>query len=151
VVKAAKGGLAPAGAPYGFVNVTQQGALAAAMPMGLPANVGVVLSGHMHRFQASGFAGNRPPQLVVGDGGMAMSEVEPRPARHQPLRSVPVPDFVGADAEVVGLRDFGFMELQPEAKGAWTGTLMSPAGRVLARCDSARPRLGGGQSICTLE
>ncbi len=52
---------------------------------------------------------------------------------------------------VVGLRDFGFMELAPGAKGAWTGTLASPAGRVLARSDSARPRREGGQSICTLQ
>ena len=151
VVKAAKGSPAPADAPYGFINVTQQAALAAAMPFGLPANVGVVLSGHMHRFQASGFAGDRPPQLVVGDGGMELSELEPRPARHQPGRPVPVPNLAGADAEVVGLRDFGFMELVPGATGVWTGTLASAAGKVLARCDSARPRRGDGQSICILE
>ncbi len=150
VVKSAKGGPAPAGAPYGFINVTQQAALDAAMPAGLPANVGLVLSGHMHRFQASGFAGNRPPQLVVGDGGMEMSELEPRPARHQPLLPVAVPNLAGANAEVVGLRDFGFMELTPGAQGAWTGTLLSPTGRVLARCDSASPRRADGQSICKL-
>ena len=88
---------------------------------------------------------------MVGDGCMEMSELEPRPAKQQPLRLVPVPNLAGADAGLVELRGFGFMELTPGAKGAWTGTLTSPARRVLARRDSARPRLGSGQSICTLQ
>ena len=39
--------------------------------------VTAVIAGHMHRFQAIGFGGRRPPQLVVGTGGMELSHVQP--------------------------------------------------------------------------
>ena len=92
-------------------------------------------------------------------------ELGARLAKQQPLRLVPGPNRAGAGGGggsgagavaggggvLVEWRCFGFMELTPGAKGAWTGTLTSPARRVLARRDSARPRLGSGQSICTLQ
>ncbi len=150
VVKSSKGGGA-GDAPYGFVNITQQAAVAAVFWSGLPANVTAILSGHMHRFQAIGFGGHRPPQIVVGNGGMELSQVQPRPSAEHPKRPVAVPNLDGVDAWVVGLEEFGAMVITPGAAGAWTSVLFSPAGHTLATCDSAWPRLGEGRSICALE
>ena len=150
VVKRSKGGGA-GDAPYGFVNITQQAAVAAVFWSGLPANVTAILSGHMHRFQAIGFGAHRPPQIVVGNGGMELSQVQPRPSAEHPKRPVAVPNLDGVDAWVVGLEEFGAMVITPGAAGAWTSVLFSPAGHTLATCDSAWPRLGEGRSICALE
>ena len=150
VVKKSKGG--PAGdAPYGFINLTQQAAVAAVFWSGFPPNVTAVLSGHMHRFQAIGFRGGRPPQLVVGTGGMELSQVQPRPADDHPKRPVAVPDLAGADAQVVGLEEFGAMVFTLGAAGNWTSVLFSPSGETLATCDSTWPGRDDGRSICALK
>jgi Calcineurin-like phosphoesterase len=36
---------------------------------GLPANIDLMLSGHIHTFEAINYAGGLPPQLIVGEGG----------------------------------------------------------------------------------
>ena len=150
VVRKSKGG--PAGdAPYGFINITQQIAVAAAFWSGLPSNVTAVLSGHMHRFQASGFAGRRPPQIVVGNGGMELSQVEPRPSAERPKEPVAVRNLAGVDAWVVGLEKFGAMVMTLGARGAWTSELISPSGEVLATCDSSAAGRGSERSVCVLK
>ena len=105
----------------------------------------------MHRFQAIGFAGRRPPQLVVGNGGMELSDVFPKPSAEDPKRPVLVPDLAGVRASVVGLRDFGTMILTPGDAGAWTSVLVDPTGKKLATCDSRWPHLRDGRSVCALE
>ncbi len=151
VVKKLKGGPAPGDVPYGFINITQQAAIAAVFWSGLPSNVTAVLSGHMHRFQAIGFDGRRPPQLVVGNGGMELSQVQPQPSDEHPRRPVAVPDLAGKDAWVVGLEEFGAMVFTLGAGGAWTSVLFSPTGETLATCDSTWPGRGDGRSVCALK
>lgn len=150
IVKKIKGGPS-GGEPYGFINVTQQAAIAAAFWAGLPSNVTAVLAGHMHRFQAIGFGRRRPPQLIVGNSGMELSQVEPQPASEQSKRPVAVPNLDGVDALVVGLEEFGAMVIALGAAGAWTSVVLGPAGNTLARCDSTWPGLGDGRSVCALE
>lgn len=150
VVKRIKGGSA-GNEPYGFINVTQQAALAKAFPSGLPSNVTAVLSGHMHRFQATGFGDRRPPQLIVGTAGIVLSHVQPAPPSADDRRPILVPKLDGVDAEVVGLMDFGAMVLEPGKAGAWTGAMVSETGRILATCDSAWPRQDRRQSVCRLQ
>ncbi len=150
VVKRIKGG--PAGnEPYGFINVTQQAALAKAFPDGLPSNVTAVLAGHMHRFQAIGFGDLRPPQLIVGTAGIVLSHVQPEPPSPQDKQPILVPKLDGIDAEVVGLMDHGAMVLEPGRAGAWTGAMVSETGRILATCDSSWPRQSRRRSVCRLQ
>jgi hypothetical protein len=137
--------------PYGFVNITQQAALAKVFPKGLPSNVTAVLAGHIHRFQAIGFGGRRPPQLVVGTAGVELSRVEPRPLTPEDKEPILVPRLDGIDAAVVGLMDFGAMVLEPGKAGAWTGAMVSETGRIIATCDSTWPRQGRDQSVCRLQ
>ncbi len=150
VVKKIKGGPS-GGEPYGFINLTQQAAIAAVFWTGLPSNVTAVLAGHMHRFQAIGFGGNRPPQLTVGNSGMELSQIEPVPASEQSKRPVTVPNLDGIDAQVVGLEEFGAMVFTLGPAGAWTSMVLGTAGQIRARCDSTWPGLGDGRSVCALE
>lgn len=150
VVRRAKG--IPAGdAPYGFINLTQQLAVAAAFPNGFPAALVAVLSGHMHRFQATGFDGRRPPQIVVGTAGMELSTTHPAPAADDPKRPITVPSFDGLTGHVVGLSDFGALAVTLGDGGAWTGRLVGSSGDLLAVCDSRWPAPGSGRSVCALQ
>jgi len=150
VVKRIKG--VPVGSgPYGFINVTQQVALAKVFPNGLPSNVTAVLAGHMHRFQAIGFGDRRPPQLIVGTAGIILSHVQPVPPSPDDKQPILVPKLDGIDAEVVGLMDHGAMMLEPGKAGAWTGAMVSETGRILATCDSSWPRRNRSQSVCRLQ
>lgn len=151
VVKKIKG--SPAGdAPYGFINLTQQTAIATVFRDGLPGHVKGVFSGHMHRFQAVGFAGKRPPQLSVGTGGTDLAWVIPEPRPLAPRQPVRVPDLDGPDGHVVGLSDFGALVVTPGDGGAWTGIFRGIDNQPLATCDSRwASEAGGSRSVCALE
>lgn len=151
VVKKIKG--SPAGdAPYGFINLTQQTAIATVFRDGLPGHVKGVFSGHMHRFQAVGFAGKRPPQLSVGTGGTDLARVIPEPRLLAPRQPVRVPDLDGPDGHVVGLSDFGALVVTLGEGGAWTGVFRGIDNQPLATCDSRwATEAGGSRSVCALE
>src|SRR4030095_9254704 len=57
-----------------------------------PASVVLTLQGHMHDFQAIGFAGGAPPTLVVGISGDVLDPALPNPFRRdlRPAPDVPV-------------------------------------------------------------
>ncbi|MCA0305491.1 MAG: metallophosphoesterase, partial [Proteobacteria bacterium] len=150
VVRKSKG-IADPGAPYAFINVTQQQAVATVFPKGMPAHVGAIVSGHMHRFQAIGFDGRRPPQLAIGNGGMELSQTFPVPSREHPRAPIGVPAFDGLTGWVVGLSDFGALDVTLQPGGAWTGRLFSPSGATLATCDSRWPAPGSSRPPCALE
>jgi hypothetical protein len=150
VVHPAKGIPAP-DKDYGFINVTQQLAVSTVFPDGMPSNLKAVLSGHMHRFQATGFDGRRPPQLVVGTGGMELSSTRPLPAPGDPRQPIPVPGLDGKTGFVVGLSDFGAIDMRVGAEGDWTSTLVGIAGQALATCDSRWPVAGSSRSVCALK
>jgi hypothetical protein len=136
---------------YGFINVTQQLAVAAAFPDGMPSNLKTVISGHMHRFQAIGFDGKRPPQLAVGTGGMELSSIRPIPSPDDPKAPIRVPGLDGTVGFVVGLSDFAAMDMRVEDKGDWSSALVGIAGQTLATCDSRWPIRGSGRSVCALK
>jgi hypothetical protein len=106
----------------------------------------------MHRFQASGFDGRRPPQVVVGTGGMELSQTNPMPMPNDPRRRpVPVPGLDRVMAYVTGLSDFGALVIRVGERGAWSGTLMGTTNEVLATCNSRWPQPGSGRSVCALK
>src|SRR5262245_55203949 len=95
-----------------------------------PSKVALVVSGHMHRFQAMGFADGRPPQLIVGTGGVAMSKTFPKQHHKDPF-TFPV---AGANATGVGLSKFGLLRIDVGKSGAWTAELQDHTGKPLADC-----------------
>ena len=100
----------------------------------LPRPVDLVLSGHMHRFQAIGFSrasqAPYPDQLVVGNSGVSLAHNHPA----KPF-SLPIDGLTGSG---FGLSKFGYMEIAPGGKHGWKGTLRNPAGKPLASCEGGK-------------
>lgn len=97
--------------------------------------VDLVLSGHIHLFEALALKGSKPPaQLVLGDGGTKLA--------HK-IKSVPKDFAFGgvtvADATVYA--DFGYAILEADDAG-WKLKLKSREGKKLATCtvDRAKTR-----------
>jgi Calcineurin-like phosphoesterase len=109
--------------------------LQAASANDLPPSITLVLSGHVHLFEALSFAAGRPPQLIVGHGGTALD----------PAITVP---FVGTEiagatvAEGMALDGFGFTTLERSDSG-WQATARDVDGTPMARC-----MIAGGQIAC---
>ena len=126
---APQGDLDPSG-QYSFIDKTLQTAYA---KHPVPKQVHLVLSGHMHRFQAIGFPSSgdqqRPPQLVVGNGGVALAGNHPKNPFSFPMDGITGTGF--------GLSEFGYMEIELAGSGAWKGRLLDRKGDTLAKCDSA--------------
>ena len=92
----------------------------------VPAELDLVLSGHLHDFISYEFGPDRPAQLIVGTGGDKLL----------PLGKAPI---VGAEIEGMAVRRgfaaerFGYLILERSA-GGWDGTLHAPDDSVIARC-----------------
>jgi Calcineurin-like phosphoesterase len=121
------------------INKTLQSALSATPGMAFPTNVRLVVSGHMHRFQAMGFSDGRPPQLIVGTGGVGLSPTFPT---QNP--------FTKDGATGVGLSKFGLLRIDVGEGGAWTARLQDRNDNTLADCTSAWASAKPAQSVCTL-
>lgn len=97
----------------------------------LPRALDLVLSGHMHRFQAIGFghdkAASYPDQLIVGTSGISLAKNHPTKPFSFPIDGLPGSGF--------GLSEFAYMEIVPSKKHGWQGTLKDPSGRKLAACE----------------
>lgn len=137
---------------YGCINQTLQKALDEALAGALPENVRLLLAGHMHRFQSLSFPdASRPPVVVVGTGGVALDPSPPVGALSvavdgEVARGVATGAVVEVDAEEK--EAFGFLDIQFNADGTWSGTLHDPAEELtLARCGSEQAAAG---QVCEL-
>jgi hypothetical protein len=107
------------------INQTMQ----AAIRDKVPANLDMVLSGHLHDFLSYDFGPQRPPQLVVGTGGDALL-----PLGHDKI--------VGADIAGIPVRAgyatqrFGYFIMERSGTG-WDGTLYAPDDSVITSCHIA--------------
>jgi hypothetical protein len=114
---------------YAFIDRTLQ---SAAAEQQVPERIHLVVSGHMHRFQAIGFAASgekrRPAQIVIGNGGIALADNVPE----NPFAFV----IDGMQGTGFGLSDFGYMVINLGESGAWKGRLLGRKGAIPAECDS---------------
>jgi hypothetical protein len=106
-----------------MVNATEQAALRGH----IPANLDLVLSGHLHDFLAYEFGPERPAQLIVGDGGANLYEVV-NPAGAE-IDGMPV-------QRGFALESFGYF-VMARSEGGWDGTLYGVDDAILARCHIA--------------
>lgn len=106
--------------PYGTLNRTLQCAFAAPAGKALLPRLDLVLTGHLHRFEALRFAAGsgRPPSLVAGNGGVAEDTGPPLGSFRQLVDGVPASGF--------SLTQFGFLELARADGGSWRGTVVTP-------------------------
>lgn len=104
-----------------------------------PDGLTLMVAGHMHQFQSDTFAGDRPPQLVVGNSGVKSSGPYPSSNFQQ--------EVDGLEATGIASTEHGFLDVTSfdAQTGAWQGTLFATDGStVIATCDSSAP----GGSIC---
>ena len=100
-----------------------------------PAGVALALHGHIHDFQAIGFASGQPPALVAGIGGVYLDVELPDPF---PAALSPAPD--ATVATIAHSARFGFVVLERQAKG-YRLTAYTRDGRTMTRCALADRRL----------
>lgn len=99
---------------------------------GLPPAIELVLSGHIHVFEALNYDGGWPPQFIVGNGGDKLDEA---PAD---LGGVEV---AGARiTEGLSLPGFGFLLLTRDGE-AWQADAYDAGGTVRRRCIVAERRI----------
>ncbi len=107
-----------------FAGLTVDVAEQAAIRGHIPANLDLVLSGHLHDFLSYEFGPERPAQLIVGNGGASLYEVES-------------PSGAAVDGMPIrrglALERFGYFVMERSDSG-WDGTLYAPDDAVLARC-----------------
>ena len=97
-----------------------------------PRGIDLILSGHVHLFQALGFEDQRPPQLVVGTGGTALNM-----AINDPVHAaVGGTRIVSSETHEV----FGYLLLTKTAE-RWTATLRTAGDHTVVRCAIAEGRI----------
>ena len=101
--------------------------LAAAMRGALPANVQMLLSGHIHTFQALGYQSDLPVQIVAGHGGDELHTTAPSIVAGLTINGEKVASGLG----VSGV--FGFAMLE-RAGADWRLTNRDMTGKTLATC-----------------
>jgi hypothetical protein len=128
--------------PAQVINQTLQQALREQPDEKPPAKFELVLSGHMHRFEAVSFAADRPPQLIIGNSGGSLATDPPNGPFTATIDGLPA---TGTSRDV-----FGFMDVTLGADGAWRGEvvnpLLAPDQRLIATC--AEPAPAG--ALCVL-
>jgi hypothetical protein len=111
--------------------------IAAAGKTLIPATVQLMLSGHIHAFQAINYDGDVPPQIVAGNGGDTL---------HRTPRNLKGAIFQGRSGVTVkdGLSAGGFGFLLFTRTGEdWTIDLYDPEGGVRGQCRLAAAADGG--------
>jgi predicted phosphodiesterase len=99
----------------------------------LSPSVRMIVSGHIHMFEALNFNGSRPPQLVVGTGGDNLEDIPPQRSKGVDINHARV------NRGLIFPR-FGYMIWDKDG-AAWAGTFFSEDGRPLARCTLQMRRL----------
>ena len=116
----------PVGGNLALIDAVRVATLSGGPP--IAPNVELMLSGHIHTFEAINYAGNVPPQIVAGNGGdnLHVTPANLRGAQFQGYSGVTV-----ADGLSVG--GFGFL-LMTRAEGGWTIDLYDSAGAKTRTC-----------------
>ena len=99
----------------------------------LPSDIKMIVSGHVHIFEALSFADAdppRPPQLVVGTGGVKLAKEPDVPKKINGARVT----------DALFLREFGFIVWDRDGAN-WKGRLFDRHNKQIARCDLAGTQL----------
>jgi hypothetical protein len=92
----------------------------------MPAGVRIIVSGHIHSFQAVDFSGIRPSQLVVGTGGNALNLMPPMSVAGTDVNGGKVVNFATYSG-------FGYM-VWDRLDSNWVGTLLDVDGKAITHC-----------------
>jgi hypothetical protein len=117
-------------------------AFGAIQPRLLPANVDVLLSGHVHLWEQVSFASDHPSQFVSGFAGTA-EDIVPLPASVPP-GTAPAPGAV-VEAMSSWIDGFGFMTMERRGADRWNVVVHDRDGRARNTCT-----VEGRRSRCAL-
>ncbi len=135
---------------WACMNQTLQAALDRAPGGSLPASVELLLAGHVHRFQSVTFPQiDRPPVVVVGNGGVALDDSPPHGQVEVSVDGDPAHTLTtGAEVTLAGksVPAFGYLDVSYSADG-WSGEIQTLAGTPIAVCGSEQQARG---SVCEL-
>lgn len=137
VLKAGKAHKKSPGTPVKKVvstNKTLERALRVGNGGALPSSIGLVLAGHLHRFQSVTFASKRPPVLVVGDSGTKLDTEHPTGPFAARLD--------GEMARVLSENMFGYLAATVDRDGRWRGRWNG------ARADRKKGKTGRKEAAC---
>ena len=96
----------------------------------------MIVSGHIHSFQAVDFGGIRPPQLVVGTGGDTLEQMPPMSVTGTDVNGGKVVNFATYSG-------FGYM-VWDHLDNIWVGTLFDVDGKIITHCRLADRSLNCG-------
>ncbi len=99
---------------------------------GIPANVALMIAGHIHTFEAIDYAKDAPPQLIAGEGGDLLDQA-PRDLSGRSVGALKI-------ASGLSLPGYGFL-LMTRTKTGWTVDVMDVNGAREASCQFANRRL----------
>jgi hypothetical protein len=121
-----------------------QSAFAAVDPQLFPANVDLLLSGHVHVWEALGFSSTHPAQIVAGFSG-TQEDIVPLPVE-APASPEVAPGAV-VEAMSSWVDGFGFMTLTRMGPAAWKAEIHNVTGEVVNTCaiDGRKLRCDKGQ------
>jgi hypothetical protein len=100
----------------------------------LPEGLQLVLSGHIHLFEALDFGGPRPGQLVVGMSGTALD-----PPLTTPLTGLAIDGITVAQGSVL-TQQFGYVTMERDGDG-WQTAVRDVSGGVIRTCRAEHRRL----------
>ena len=126
------------GSPNGQPPAPQNAGLEEAWDKASPKGIDMVFSGHTHVFELLSFKGERPVQLVAGDGGTSLEERIP-----SQVKGIAIQGFMIAEGESEGA--YGYTFLQKKAAG-WNLTLREPSGAGIVKCS-----LNGSDVSCKMQ
>ncbi|HKF72369.1 MAG TPA: metallophosphoesterase [Stellaceae bacterium] len=102
----------------------------------MPEAVSMIVSGHIHFFQALDFGAARPAQLVAGVSGDNLEPMVPKPVAGEIINGATVVHATTRSA-------FGYVVLDRAGPGAWLGVVFDDRGKPVEHC-----RLDGRSLTC---
>jgi len=122
--------------PFGMVLGGNRTLMAAQDQRGIPANVALMISGHIHTFEAINYEKGAPPQILAGEGGDNLDEA-PRDLSGQSVGTVKI-------SSGLSLPGFGFVRFARNPASSWTVDVLSAGGEIERSCAYAASRINCG-------
>jgi Calcineurin-like phosphoesterase len=93
-----------------------------------PAGIELVVSGHIHLWEALSFSDGRTPQFVLGAGGTKLAHKLPKKIKGHKIGGTTV-------AAIASDHEFGYTLFEPSKKGRhWSATFYDPSGSPRLTC-----------------
>jgi hypothetical protein len=122
---------------FGMVLGGNRTMMAAQDDGGIPANVALLVAGHIHTFEAINYAKGPPPQILAGEGGDLLDSA-PLDLSGQSIGTVKI-------ASGISLPGYGFLTFTRQPNTSWSIDVLSAAGAHERTCVLAARHLDCGK------